>query len=200
MPFPRLPQPIVVAPEDVHVIEAAKDAFFAAILQYLGYVDASAQASFAEVVVKEMVRRDPGGAIIQSDDYLTMLFVQDVLVAMVINRRNDGNYCEVGFARFLTSRIVSQIRFKDGSGPSVTVRDNLRIDSTDCTNPEHIYDLRAAVAMAAVLTYLIDTGTLGARSIAGDVLLMWRSGTIMSPAEARDILEQFGLGGNHDVV
>ena len=87
------------------IFERAK-VFFDQMLGFIGY-----NARSRDVVSRtEQYNLNLVGGRPHEDQFITMLIVEDELVASVLARRNDNNYWQVASSHYLTPKILEKVR------------------------------------------------------------------------------------------
>ena len=109
--LPTIPDPEIVITGGEECPNQIKDDFFASILSFLEY-DENKAVHFTRREDRVLSVFDPVSPM-QTNDWITMLIVQDVLVASVVYRRNDFNYVCVSYAHYLTERVIERTRWHE---------------------------------------------------------------------------------------
>jgi hypothetical protein len=108
--LPDVPPPVIVntGNEDNSNQEVQK--FFESILSYLGY-DGRSAVCFAQEEDYGLTNFGPEEPM-RTDNKITLLIVQDILVASVIYRRSQFNLVQIVCAHYLSDQVIERVRFK----------------------------------------------------------------------------------------
>jgi len=107
--FPTVPDLFTVATGERGIVEDSIESFFDEILDYLEWSQ-EARKYFANRYSMELYRSNPTDTrAVPSNDRITLLVLQDIAVASVLERRDDRNEVQVASACYLTPRVVDEL-------------------------------------------------------------------------------------------
>ena len=107
--FPTVPDLFTVATGEQGIVEDTINTFFDEILDYLRWRQ-DARKHFAYRYSMELYRSSPTDTrTVPSNDRITLLVLQDITVASVLERRDDRNEVQVASACYLTPSIVEEL-------------------------------------------------------------------------------------------
>lgn len=104
----ELPKPrkkFIVNTGDTETVENEINRFFDSVLDTLGFDD-KARTAFVERDSFVLHRTDKHGSMLPTDNRITLLIARGVVVASILERRNDFNFIEVAGASYLTPESV----------------------------------------------------------------------------------------------
>ncbi len=94
-----VPEPMLVSTGDQGIIGQAMNSFFDSIVPSLG-LDVRTLTADVEIISHVLHKYDSHEQVRPTDDRLTILVVQDRVVASVLERRTEFNHIQVLFSRY----------------------------------------------------------------------------------------------------